>query len=64
MKKLIIKALLVVTLMVSNQHFVDGKLFVDYVLNGEEYHGVYVEDMLNDLGGALDADNENLYPIN
>lgn len=44
--------LLAVVLMVQAQYMVDGKLYVDYDLNGESYQGVYYEDMFDDLNSA------------
>jgi hypothetical protein len=41
-----------VILVVQNQYEVDGKFYVDYVLNGELYTGVYYEDMFDDLNSA------------
>lgn len=38
-----------VTLIVSHAHTVDGRVYVDYVLDGDKFVNVYIEDMQADL---------------
>ena len=42
-----------VTLIVSNAHTVDGRVYVDYVLDGDKFVNVYIEDMQADLEEAI-----------
>ena len=42
-----------VTLIVSNALTVDGRVYVDYVLDGEKFVKVYIEDMQADLEEAV-----------
>ena len=51
--------LLAVVLLVQAQYMVDGKLYVDYDLNGESYQCVYYEDMFDDLNSALCEEAES-----
>lgn len=56
MKKLILAFTFMVTLTVQSQYLVDGKLYCDYELNGEQSHGVYYEDMMDDLNNSCAVD--------
>ena len=56
MKKFIIMMMLAVTFIVHSQYVVDGFVYCDYSLNGDEYEGVYFEDMMDSLNSALAED--------
>ena len=58
MRNLIIKCMLAVTLVVHSQYMVNGELLVDYQLDGQEYTGVYYEDMFDDLNSTLELSYE------
>lgn len=42
-----------VTLIVSHAHTVDGRVYVDYVLDGDKFVNVYIEGMQADLEEAI-----------
>ena len=56
--KYIIKLMLSVVLIVHSQYVVNGNLLVDYSLDGNEYTGVYYEDMFDDLNSRLELSYE------
>ena len=41
--------IIAVTLVVTNAHTVDGRVYVDYILDGDKFVNVYIEDMQADL---------------
>lgn len=53
MKKFLLMMMLAVTFIVHCQYTVDGKVYCDYSLNGDEYQGAYFEDMMDNLNSAL-----------
>jgi hypothetical protein len=56
----VLAKLFIVTMMLQNTYFgVDGKLYCDFVLNGEQYEGVYQEDMHNMFNNAMEQDMIN-----
>ena len=57
MKRFLMMALLTVTFIVHSQYVIDGFVYCDYSLNGDEYQGVYYEDMMDNLNNAC-ADDE------
>jgi hypothetical protein len=58
MRNFIIKCMLAVTLVVHSQYMMNGELLVDYQLDGQEYTGVYYEDMFDDLNSTLELSYE------
>lgn len=57
-KRGIMKFLLVVTFLVHHTYMINDKEYVDYVLDGEEYRGVYIEDMSDHLSNAINHEIE------
>lgn len=56
MKKIMLKMLLAITLLIQCQYAQDGELLCDFVLNDEQYQGVYYEDMYDMLNDACEME--------
>lgn len=56
MKKFLLLLVFTVTFIVRSQYMVNGLMYCDYYLNGDEYQGVYYEDMMDDLNNACAVD--------
>ena len=52
MKSFVIKCVLAIVLIVHCQYVVDDRVYCDYSLNGDEYQGVYWEDMVDNFTSA------------
>ena len=52
MKSFVIKCVLAIVLIVHCQYVVYDRVYCDYSLNGDEYQGVYWEDMVDNFTSA------------